>query len=277
VNEGVSDPNGRPAAGGAGHGHGTNLRDVSSSAPAVTRAAALLGVLAEPGVGPMGPSDLARRLGLPKSSIANLCSALEGVGFVTRIDGRYELGPRLLELGGAYLRQTDALTAFRDTCRRLPTASQETVQFATLDGMDVVYLARHDGSQPIRLASDIGGRMPAMCTGLGKAMLSRLDPHIAEDRLRQTSMFPALTHNSIRNVPDLMSDLERTRERGYAIDDEENTIGVVCFAVALPGTDRAGRQRAVSVTMLKARATDALRDAIVADLTELARTLSPAL
>lgn len=253
------------------------LRDVASTAPAVTRAAALLNVLAEPGAGPMGPSDLSRRLGLPKSSIANLCSALEGVGFVSRIDGRYELGPQLLALGGAYLRQSDDLSTFRDVTKRLSVASRETVQLGTLDGLNVVYLARHDGTQPIRLASDIGGRMPAVCTGLGKAMLARLDPHVAEDRLRQVTVFPALTQNSIRNIPDLLAELERTRARGYAIDDEENTVGVMCLAVALPGTDRSGRQRAVSVTMLKARVTESLRDAIVADLQELARTLSPTL
>jgi DNA-binding IclR family transcriptional regulator len=76
---------------------------------------------------------------------------------------------------------------------------------------------------------------------------------------------------------DLIAELDRTRAREYAVDDEENTVGVVCVAVALAGTDRSGRQRAVSVTMLKARATDSLRDAIVADRQELARTLSPSL
>lgn len=274
----MADPQDDEAQGaGTGLTGSPSLRDVASAAPAVTRAAALLAILAEPGAGAVGPSDLARRLGLPKSSIANLCSALEGVGFVNRIDGRYELGPKLLQLGSAYLRQHDDLTVFREACNRLPVASGETVQLATLDGLDVVYLARHDGTQPIRLASDIGGRMPAVCTGLGKAMLARLDPRIAEDRVRQVRVFPALTDRSIRNVPDLLAELDRTRERGYAIDDEENTVGVVCFAVALPGTDRSGRQRAVSVTMLKARATDALRDSIIADLTELAGTLAPTL
>lgn len=249
------------------------LRDVSSSAPAVTRAAAILGVLAEPGVGPLGPSELARRLDLPKSSIANLCAALEDVGFVSRIDGRFELGHRLLELGGAYQREADELTRFRVTCRRLPTASAETVQIAMLDGMEIVYLARHDGSQPIRLASEIGGRMPAVCTGLGKAMLASLDPRIVEDRVRQLPFFPALTASSLRNASELLANLEGVRARGYAVDDEENTIGVVCYAVPLRAHDTQQRPRAVSVTLLKARASDELRDALVGDLRDLARTL----
>jgi IclR family transcriptional regulator, blcABC operon repressor len=63
------------------------------------------------------------------------------------------------------------------------------------------------------------------------------------------------------------------RARGYAIDDEENTIGIVCYAVALRGHDPQARPRAVSATLLKARATDALRDALVDDLRRLAATL----
>ena len=250
------------------------LRDTPSPAPAVTRAAALLSVLAEPDSGPLGLSDLARRLDLPKSSIANLCVALEAEGFLARIDGRYELGHRLAELGNAYLRKADLLAAFREICDRLPAASQETVQIAMLDGPEIVYLARHDGSQPIRLASDIGGRMPAVCTGLGKAMLAELDPRIAEDRARQLPFFPVLTPNSIRTVPDLMIELGRVRERGYAVDDEENTVGIVCYAMPLRHPDRAGRPQAVSVTLLKARDSDELREALVTDLRDLVGELA---
>jgi IclR family transcriptional regulator, blcABC operon repressor len=268
----VTNESGRGATGDA-EAVRPSLRDVSSSAPAVTRAASLLGILAEPGIGPLGPSELARRLDLPKSSVANLCSALEEVGFLSRLEGRYELGHRLLELGGAYSRQADLLSIFRTECRRLPMASAETVQVAMLDGTEIVYLARHDGSQPVRLASEIGGRMPAVCTGLGKAMLAALDPRIVEDRLRHVPFFPALTPNSIHTSAELTAELDRVRARGYAIDDEENTIGIVCYAVALRGHDPQARPRAVSATLLKARATDALRDALVDDLRRLAATL----
>jgi hypothetical protein len=73
--------------------------------------------------------------------------------------GGYMLGPRLLELGSAYLRTVDVLQDFRDSCR---TGSQETLLLATLDDLDVLYLARHDGTQPVRLGSDIGRRLPAV-------------------------------------------------------------------------------------------------------------------
>ncbi|MGC9221266.1 MAG: IclR family transcriptional regulator [Solirubrobacteraceae bacterium] len=245
-----------------------------SPAPAVTRAAAILDVLAEPGVGALGLAELARRLRIPKSSVANLCVAMEESGLLRRVNDGYLLGQRLLELGSAYLRSIDEVQDFHDTCRSLRTISHETVLFATLDGVETLYLARHDGSQPIRLASDIGRRLPAGCTALGKAMLAQLDPAVVAERYGQLTTFPVLTPHSNQSLDEMLDDLALTREHGYAVDDEENTLGVVCFAVALPSNDRQRPRRAVSVTMLKARVTAELQEQVVSDLRQVAGHLS---
>jgi DNA-binding IclR family transcriptional regulator len=250
------------------------IPDLRSPAPAVTRAAALLGLLAEADAQPLALSDLARRLALPKSSTSNLCAALEQADMVRRVNGGYMLGQRLLELGSAYLRTVDLLQDFHDSCRSLPAGSQETLLLATLDNLDVLYLARHDGTQPIRLGSDIGRRLPAACTALGKAMLAQLDPDEVEEQHRRLPEFPVLTPKSNRNVDELLADLDRTRERGYGVDDEENTPGVTCYAVAIPATRADQQRRAVSVTLLKARETDELRNNLIADLRQLAAHLS---
>ena len=239
-----------------------------SPAPAVTRAAAVLGLLAESS-DPVGLAELARRLGLPKSSIANICSALVDAGLVRRVDGRYRLGHVVLELGSAYLGSTSLPGEFADTAAGLPVASQETLLLAQLDGTDVLYLARHDGTQPIRLASDIGRRLPANCTALGKAMLAQLDPADVAERYRRLPVFPVLSESSKPTVEALLDDLETTRARGYAIDDEENTPGIRCFGVPILSDPL----RAVSVTLLKARATDELEQRLVADLQRLASRL----
>jgi DNA-binding IclR family transcriptional regulator len=248
------------------------LRDARSPAPAVTRAAAILGLLAQSSES-VGLAELARRLDLPKSSIANLLVALEDADLVRKVDGRYRLGHFVLELGSAYIGSNSLLRDFADTAAELPAGSQETLLLAQLDGTDVLYLARHDGTQPIRLACDIGRRLPANCTALGKAMLAQLDPAVVAERYRQLSAFPRLSERSLRNVDALLEDLERTRARGYAIDDEENTIGVTCYGVAIPRHDPAEPPRAVSVTMLKARVTDAVVEQLVANLAELAARL----
>jgi DNA-binding IclR family transcriptional regulator len=251
-----------------------SLRNIRSSAPAVVRSAGLLAVLASPDGGPMGLSDLARCLDLPKSTVANLCSALEQVGFITRQDGRYNLGPRLLELGAAYVDRIDVLQEFREASARLRWASQETVQLALLDGTEIIYLARHDGNQPIRLGAGIGRRMPVTCTALGKALLAEIDPSVVQSTLATLPTLPVLTPHSKRNIAELLEDLDTIRERGYAIDDEENSIGIVCYSVSLPTMAPATARRAISVTLLKARETASLREHLVEDLRTLKADLS---
>src|SRR3954466_15899736 len=107
----------------------------ASLAPAVTRAALILDVLAEQASQPVGPTELARRLGLPKSSIANICGALADAGLVRRISTGSALGRRRAEPGGAYLADVDQVQEFYEASRRLPAGSEETVQFAVLDGL----------------------------------------------------------------------------------------------------------------------------------------------
>ncbi len=243
-------------------------------APAVTRAAAILDALAEAPSAPTALSDLARRLGLPKSSVANICAALVDARLIRRADQGFQLGRRLAELGGAYLATVDEVQEFYDLAGELPVASQETTQLALLDGLEVTYVARHDGRQAIRLASEIGRRLPASCTALGKATLASLDPADLAERLRGVEALPSMTRNSHRRVADLLDDLDEVRRRGYAIDNEETAEGILCLGVAIPRRRSGGDPYGVSVTLLKARADDARLEALAADLKRLAGLLS---
>jgi DNA-binding IclR family transcriptional regulator len=205
-----------------------------STAPAVTRSAAMLGLLAEPDSGPMGPTEISRRLRLPKSTVANLCAALERGELVRNVGGRYELGPRLLELSAAYLSKVDIFQEFHGACRQLRWLSQEVVNMASLEDTDILILARHYGSQSVMLSAGIGHRQAAYTTALGKAMLARLDPVEVAARYAGTEMFMVLTPNTKKNLAELTEDLDAIRERGYAIDHDKNTLGLVSYAVALP-------------------------------------------
>jgi len=246
----------------------------ASLAPAVTRAVRILDALAGDGARPVSLSELSRRVGAPKSSVANICAALVDSGLVRRTDAGFALGRRLAELGGAYLGSVDLVSEFQAAVDRLPVASEETAQLAVLDGLEVTYLARHDGRQPIRLASEIGRRLPASCTALGKVTLAALEPDDLADRLRGVETLPTLTARSHRTVAALLDDLDEVRRRGYALDDEETAEGVICLAVALEafGTNRG--TYGASVTLLKARADQPRREAIVADLRRLQRLLA---
>ena len=245
-----------------------------SLAPAVTRAGAILDLLAENGGQAAGPSELARRLGLPKSSIANICNALADVGLVRRIGTGFALGRKLAELGGAYLASVDLVQEFYEAAQLLPTASEETIQLAVLDGVEMTYLARHDGRQPVRLTSQIGRRLPATVTATGKAALASLGDEDLEERLAGIRELPLMTVHSLATVDALRDDLQAVRDRGHAMDDEETVEGVVCFGVMIPGRRPWEGPYAASITLLKARATDERVPLLIDDLHRLADRLS---
>ncbi len=247
---------------------------VDSLAPAVTRAALILDVLAEAGGEPVGPSELARRLGLPKSSIANICGALADAGLVRRIGTGFALGRRLAELGGAYLVTVDQVQEFYEASRMLPTGSEETVQFAVLDGLEMTYLARHDGRQPVRLTSGIGRRLPAFSTATGKAALASLPDAELGRRLAGLTALPQATPKAHASVEELLADLHEIRRRGYAIDDEETMEGVVCYGIMVPSRQPGEGPNAASITLLKVRATPERVPGLIEDLRWLAAELS---
>jgi IclR family transcriptional regulator, blcABC operon repressor len=248
--------------------------EAESLAPAVTRAAMILDELARSDGEPVGPSELARRLGLPKSSIANICGALADAGFVRRVGTGFALGRRLAELGGAYLATVDQVQEFYEASRQMPTGSEETIQFAVLDGLEVTYLARHDGRQPVRLTSGIGRRLPAFSTATGKVALASLDDAELSRRLAGLSTLPRPTRKAHGNVAELMADIAEIRRRGYAMDDEETVEGVVCYSVLVPGGQPGDPPCAASVTLLKVRATAERVLALIDDLRWLAAELS---
>jgi len=263
----------RPADPGARDGAPT-LAEADSLAPAVTRAATILDVLADNDGEAAGPSEIARRLGLPKSSIANICGALADAGLVRRVGTGFALGRRLAELGGAYLATVDQVQEFYDASRQLEAGSEETVQFAVLDGLEMTYLARHDGRQPVRLTSGIGRRLPASCTATGKAALASLDDAELARRLAGVTTLPTLSARSHSTVDELMADLVEVRRRGYAIDNEETMEGVVCYGVMVRSRQPGEGPFAASITLLKVRATEERVPMLVADLRWLAQQLA---
>lgn len=245
-----------------------------SLVPAVTRASAILDLLADFG-GSMPSNEIARQLNIPKSSTANICVELEALGFLVRRDNGYRLGRKLVELGGKYLGNIDALREYYDLCASLPILSRESSRIAILDGTDVLYLGKYEGRQQIRLTANIGDRFPAICTATGKALMALLPPGEAEQRFREKpEAFVHLTDKSIRTVDALTKDLVATRERGYAIDNEEATIGVICFAVAVSGFRGDTNSVAVSATILAQRATPEFRQALLNDLFALGKGLA---
>jgi IclR family transcriptional regulator, blcABC operon repressor len=244
-----------------------------TASPAVTMAAAILEVLATTNPSPIGPSEIGRRLGVAKSSVANVCGALAQADLVRREGTGYVLGQRLAELGATYLDGVDEVKAFNDVCAIYLPAAEETVQLASMGpGLDVAHLARRDGNVRIQLVTDLGRHLPASCTATGKALLACM-PLDELDRRLEGADLPRYTAKSIVDIDILLADLDATRERGYAVDDEELIDGVLCMSAAIP-RGRSTPMYAVSFTLLRAWATVERCEALGQKLIEIGAAIS---
>ncbi|WP_120519610.1 IclR family transcriptional regulator [Arthrobacter celericrescens] len=245
----------------------------SSPAPAVTRAAAVLDALAAAPSGRLTLSDLARELGIPKSSTSNLLLALEEARLITREGADFSLGRKLVELGAAYLSRLDEVQEFYKYCEQAPTLSGETVRIAMRDGDHVIYLARYEGHPAVRLTSNIGDKMPLSLCAVGKALLAQLHDHDIEAMFPDELELPVMTAKSLRSAAELKAQVAEIRRRGFAFEDEESTLGVVCLAVPVPTHGAHGPSLGLSVTSLKATYSEEQGDLMVKELKELAHSL----
>jgi DNA-binding IclR family transcriptional regulator len=199
----------------------------------------------------MSIAELAAEIGAPRSSTANVCAALQKIGLVAPTEHGFVLGRRLTELSQAYLDSFQPARRFDEHCQRLGPRLEETAQLATLDGTGVVYLARRDGVRRIRIASQVGRRLPATCTAVGKSMLAMLPEHELLRLLAGAEPFPTSTPHAASTIEQLLPELERTRVRGYAVDDEETTEGIYCLGVAVPPLPGGTGAYAVSLSLVK--------------------------
>lgn len=245
----------------------------SSPAPAVTRAAAVLDALAEAPSGRLTLSDLARELGIPKSSTSNLLMALEEARLITREGADFSLGRKLVELGAAYLSRLDEVQEFYKFCEQAPTLSGETVRIAMIDGDHIIYLARYEGHPAVRLTSNIGDKMPLSLSAVGKVLLAQLHDHDIEAMFPDGVELPVMTPKSLRSAAELKAQVTAIRKQGYALEDEESTLGVVCLAVPVPTHGAHGPSLGLSVTALKATFSEEQAALMVKELKELAHSL----
>jgi DNA-binding IclR family transcriptional regulator len=193
-------------------------------------------------------SGLSRNLKIPKSTVHNLLRTLERLDFVQQEPGdrRYRLGPRVFELGTVYSHKGRLTSVAYPFMRKLAAQTKETVKIGVPSNSDVVILAAIESPFQLHTRGDAGLRAPLHCTGLGKAILSTFDDEGVEEAVTVREL-SALTPNTITDLRALRTELREIRERGYALDVEENELGVVCAAA--PVTDPArGIAAALSVS-----------------------------
>lgn len=186
----------------------------------------------------LGFSDLARLQRIPKSSLHALLAVLTERGFV-EFDAEkrvYGLGLRTWEMGQSYLAHRDLVEKALPVMGQVVEAINETVQLAVLDGIENVYLAKVDCSHPVRLQSEVGRRLFAHATGLGKVLLAELPEEVMRERLGQVEL-ARLSPRTIQQTDHLFEALAHIRKWGFAVDDQEYTAGLRCVAVPIVGAD----------------------------------------
>jgi DNA-binding IclR family transcriptional regulator len=201
----------------------------------------------------LGTTEIARALGLHKSTTASLVYTLEANGFLSQNPDtrKYRLGLKLVERAFAMLDQVEVRQVAYPFLRELRDQWNETVNLAILDGPDIVYVERMLGTKALGMRSEVGRRAPAHSTALGKAILSCLPVATVQAFVCQYGL-PAMTPRTITDPDKFLVELEKTREQGYAVDDEENEIGGRC--VAVPVFDHTGQPvAAASVSAPTAR------------------------
>ncbi|WAH56671.1 SMP-30/gluconolactonase/LRE family protein [Pseudomonas silvicola] len=201
-------------------------------------------VLEAIGSAPKGLSQaqLASRVALPRTTLYRIVASLVERGMIRRdpLHKVYRLGFRYLELvRNAYL-MPDLVAAASFELRALRDLTGETSYLAVLDGNEVMSLERCDGAHTTRSAAALGRSKPVYCTGQGKAMLAAMDESARDAIIKGLTLTP-LTELTITDRRRLNTELQITRARGYAIDDEEIVMGVRCVAAAI--RDNAGNVR----------------------------------
>ena len=182
---------------------------------------------------------LTRALPYPRGTLYRIVAGLAAEGLVAETPGTgcYRLGPRLIELASRSWESSDLRTAAREHIEALRDATGETVHLAVLSGNGMVYIDKLESPSAVRMMSRIGTRVELYSTSVGKAYLAALPEPRRREVVESLDLGPR-TPKTITDRARLYAELETTRLRGHATDDEENEPDIRCLGGAI--LDRAG-------------------------------------
>ena len=199
---------------------------------ALDRAFAVLDLLGESDT-PLGLAQVASSLQLHKSTAHRFLMVLERHHMVERTGtGKFRLGLRLFDFGNRAIEQYDLRDRAQPHLRRLVAETEETAHLCILEQARVIYIDKIEPARSVRMITRIGSSNPVHCTSVGKAILAFLPEDRIEDVIRRTR-FERFTHRTIATPEALRAEIEKTKRRGYAVDDEELEEGLRCIAVPL--------------------------------------------
>lgn len=233
------------------------------------RAFELLDLMAAAG-GETSLTQLSGSSGLPLPTAHRILRTLVANGYARQLPSRrYALGAHLIRLGEVSARRLS--TWAEPELARLVTRLGETANMAMLDGHKAVYVAQVPSEYSLRMSIEVGRRVLLHNSGVGKALLAQMSPAAIDEAIEALGL-PARTERTITDKATLLRVLDETRERGYAVDDEEQELGVRCVSVPVTGVP--GAVTAISISGPSARLTHDVIQQVAPILKESAHNLS---
>lgn len=239
---------------------------VTGSVQSVARVLDILELLSGAPSG-MTLSELAAKSQLHVSTAHRLVNVLVERGYAVKDGGKYRLSLRTFEIGCRVSGVWSLLAEAKPRLEELAAFSKEAVHLVERDGNKVVYLYKAEPYQQlVRMDSHTGLRNPMYCTGVGKSILALL-PREEVERIWREEEITVFSPNTITDLGKMEQELEKIRQQGYAVDNEEHEPNVRCIAVAI--RNWAGEPvAAISISAPAAR----LNDEVMASLLPLLRT-----
>ncbi|MGD2184862.1 MAG: IclR family transcriptional regulator [Desulfobacterales bacterium] len=208
----------------------------------IERVATIFDVMAQSVQG-ISLKELSAKVGLPKGTTHRLLASLAYFGYVRQVSEskNYQLGFKLVELGNRLLDQLDLRTQARPFLINLCKRTNETVHLVILDQNEALYVDKVESDEKpggLQMVSRIGSRMPAHCSSVGKVFLAQLSDSELDTLIKEKGLIKR-TVNTISDPDKLKQHLKGIRQKGYAVDDEENEKGIRC--VGAPIFNRQGQ------------------------------------
>lgn len=206
---------------------------MSDIVQSVDRALSIMEVLSDYSEG-LGITEISSRINLHKSTVHRLLATLIHMGYVVQdpISNKYQITLKLFELGNKRLESMDLFTVAKPFLKELMAKTNEVIHLVIRDGNEIVYIDKVESNNTIRMVSRIGKRSPMYCTAVGKAILAQLPEEEAKKVWNNTNIVE-FTKYTITEWDHMKKELSLIRQNGYAVDEQENELGVRCVGAVI--------------------------------------------
>jgi len=227
---------------------------------------------------PLSIAEIAAALDLPQPTAHRIVGSLEKLGFVSREPGRRRIveGSRFVRMGLDVLRAAAGSGSRHAVLAALARKTGESCNLGVIADGHVIYVDRVESQWPLGLRFEPGSRVPLHCTAIGKLLLSELPESAVEAHIANASL-ARYTASTITDARKLKAELERTRQQGYSLDNEEFMSGVICMAVPVRGPRDGQACAGLAISAAQARHTLAGVKRFLPDLRAAAARLERAL